>query len=213
MAETEMIALRSQMNPHFIFNSLNSIENFMMRNEKRLASNYLNKFARLIRMILDSSRNELVPVSKDMEALQLYVDLEQLRFNHKFCYKALVDPLLLDGDYKVPALLIQPYVENAIVHGLAHSEKDNLTLSVTASLEKEYIHYSIQDNGIGRRQSSLYNHQNKPNHKSVGLAITKERIQIFNRKHNADGLVTITDLFDEHDQPTGTRVDIMIKAI
>jgi LytS/YehU family sensor histidine kinase len=213
MAETEMIALRSQMNPHFIFNSLNSIENFMMRNEKRLASSYLNKFARLIRMILDSSRNELVPLSKDMEALQLYVDLEQLRFNHKFCYKVHVDQLLLDGDYKVPALLIQPYVENAIVHGLAHSEKDNLTLSVTASVEKEYIHYSIQDNGIGRRQSSLYNHQNKPNHKSVGLVITKERIQIFNRKHNADGLVTITDLFDEHDQPKGTKVDIMIKAI
>jgi hypothetical protein len=213
MAETEMIALRSQMNPHFIFNSLNSIENFMMRNEKRLASSYLNKFARLIRMILDSSRNELVPITKDLEALQLYVDLEQLRFNHKFCYKVQVDPLLLDGDYKVPALLIQPYVENAVVHGLAHSENDNLTLSVSARLESEYIHYSIQDNGVGRRQSSLYNHQNRPNHKSVGLTITEERIHIFNRKQNAKGRVTITDLFDERDQPSGTKVEIMIKAV
>jgi LytS/YehU family sensor histidine kinase len=148
-----------------------------------------------------------------MEALRLYMDLEQLRFNQRFCVKLEVDPLLLNGDYKVPALLIQPHVENAIVHGLAHSEKDNLTLSVTALLEKEYIHYTIQDNGIGRRQSSLYNHQNKPNHKSVGLAITEERIHIFNRKQNANSRVAITDLFDENNQPSGTKVEIMIKAI
>src|SRR6187551_131904 len=83
IAETQMQALRAQMNPHFIFNSLNSIENFIMQNEKRQASDYLNKFSRLIRSILDSSRSELVPLSKDMEALKLYIDLEQLRFNHK----------------------------------------------------------------------------------------------------------------------------------
>jgi len=213
IAETEMMALRSQMNPHFIFNSLNSIENFMMKNEKRLASSYLNKFARLIRMILDSSRNELVPLSKDIEALRLYVDLEQLRFNHKFCFKLDVDPILLNGDYKVPALLIQPYVENAIVHGLAHSERDDLNLAVTATLEEDYIHYSIEDNGIGRRLSSLYNQQNKAHHKSVGLAITEERINIFNRKQNANGRVTITDLFDENNKSSGTKVDILIKAI
>jgi ligand-binding sensor domain-containing protein len=213
IAETEMMALRSQMNPHFIFNSLNSIENFMMQNEKRLASNYLNKFARLIRAILDSSRNELVPVVKDIEALRLYVDLEQLRFNHKFCFKLHVDPPLLSGDYKVPALLIQPYVENAIVHGLAHSERDDLSLTVSAILEEEYIHYRIEDNGIGRQQSSLYNQQKRAHHKSVGLTITEERINIFNSKHNANGRVVITDLYDENDVASGTRVDILIKAV
>jgi sensor histidine kinase YesM len=213
IAETEMMALRSQMNPHFIFNSLNSIENFMMQNEKRLASSYLNKFARLIRMILDSSRNELVPLAKDMDALRLYVDLEQLRFNHKFCFRLHVDPLLLNSDYKVPALLIQPYVENAIVHGLAHSEKNDLILSVSAIQEEDYIHYSIEDNGIGRQLSSRYNKQNKPHHKSVGLTITEERINIFNRKQNANGSVTITDLFDKNDESLGTKVDILIKAV
>jgi ligand-binding sensor domain-containing protein len=213
IAETEMMALRSQMNPHFIFNSLNSIENFMMQNEKRLASSYLNKFARLIRMILDSSRNELVPISRDMEALHLYVDLEQLRFNHKFCFNLHVDPALVNGDYKVPALLIQPYVENAIVHGLAHSEKDNLSLTVSAKLEAEYIHYSIEDNGIGRQLSSRYNKQNRPHHKSVGLAITEERINIFNRRQNANGRVTIIDVFNENNEPAGTKVDILIKAV
>ncbi len=213
IAETEMMALRSQMNPHFIFNSLNSIENFMMQNEKRLASNYLNKFARLIRMILDSGRNELVPLAKDMEALRLYIDLEQLRFNNKFCFRLHVDPLLLNGDYKVPALLIQPYVENAIVHGLAHSERDDLSLAVSAIMAGEYIHYSIEDNGIGRQLSSHYNQQNRPHHKSVGLTITEERINIFNRKQHANGRVTITDLFDKNEESSGTKVDIFIKAV
>jgi len=213
IAETEMMALRSQMNPHFIFNSLNSIENFMMQNEKRLASSYLNKFARLIRMILDSSRNELVPLAKDIEALRLYVDLEQLRFNNKFCFRLHVDPLLLNSDYKVPALLIQPYVENAIVHGLAHSERDDLSLTVSAILEGEYIHYSIEDNGIGRQLSSHYNQQNRPHHKSVGLTITEERINIFNRKQHAKGRVIITDLFDKSNESSGTKVDILIKAV
>ncbi len=212
IAETEMMALRSQMNPHFIFNSLNSIENFMMQNEKRLASSYLNKFARLIRMILDSSRNELIPIIKDMEALRLYVDLEQLRFNHKFCFKLNVDPLL-NGDYRVPALLIQPYVENAIVHGLAHSEKDDLMLTVDAFINGEYIHYRIEDNGIGRQLSAQYNHKNKPNHKSLGLTITEQRIHIFNQEQNANGRIAITDLFDENNEPSGTKVEITIKAV
>lgn len=211
IAETEMQALRAQMNPHFIFNSLNSIENFIMQNEKRLASDYLNKFARLIRMILDSSRNELVPISKDMEALQLYIDLEQLRFNNKFTYNAYLDPVLKQGDYMVPSLIIQPYVENAIVHGLAHSEERSLTLNVTATLENDLIKYTIQDNGVGREQAAKYNSQNKPQHKSVGMAITKERINLFNGENNNTSAVTIIDLKDKNNNPAGTRVEINLK--
>lgn len=213
IAETEMQALRAQMNPHFIFNSLNSIENFIMQNEKRLASDYLNKFARLIRMILNSSRHELVPLSKDMEAMQLYIDLEQLRFNHTFTYQTIIDPVLLDGDYRVPPLLIQPYVENAIVHGLAHSDRKDLRLLVTASLQHDYIHYSIQDNGIGRQKAAVYNQQNKPHHASVGLTITEERIGIFNAQQHGNGKVVITDLYNEQGNAAGTKVDITIKAV
>ncbi|MDP4217539.1 MAG: two-component regulator propeller domain-containing protein [Bacteroidota bacterium] len=213
MAETEMMALRSQMNPHFIFNSLNSIENFMMKNEKRLASNYLNKFARLVRMILDSSRNELVPIIRDMEALQLYVDLEQLRFNNKFSFHMEIDPVLRDSDHRVPSLLIQPYIENAIVHGLAHSEKEGLRLTIAAWLEGEYINYIIEDNGIGRQLSGMYNRQNKPHHKSVGLKITEERINIFNQQQRAKGHVRVVDLHDQDGSATGTRIEIRIKAI
>jgi len=145
--------------------------------------------------------------------LRLYVDLEQLRFNQKFFFDLHIDPVLLNGDYKVPAMLIQPYVENAIVHGLAHSERDNLTLTVSISLRGEYVHYNILDNGVGRKLSSQYNQQNKPRHKSVGLSISEERIHIFNQKQNASGRVTITDLFDENTQPSGTKVEILIKAV
>jgi LytS/YehU family sensor histidine kinase len=213
IAETEMQALRAQMNPHFIFNSLNSIENFIMQNEKRLASDYLNKFAKLIRMILDSSRNELVPLAKDMEALQLYIDLEQLRFQNKFSYKTFIDPALLNGDYRVPSLLVQPYVENAIVHGLAHSEEANLNLTVTATLENDKIKYVVQDNGVGREKAAAYNRQNKPQHKSVGLKITEDRINMFNKKSGGNGSVRFTDLYDKEGKPEGTKAEITISAI
>ncbi len=212
-AELETKVLRLQMNPHFIFNSLNSIENFIMQNEKRLASDYLNKFARLIRMILDSSRTEVVPIAKDMEALQLYIDLEQLRFNNKFSYKTYIDPELLGGDYRAPSLLIQPYVENAIIHGLAHSDENNLNLTVTATLENNKIKYIVQDNGIGREKSKEYNRQNKPNHHSIGLKITEDRINIFNKEFHGQGAVSITDLYNEYKVPDGTKVEITINAI
>lgn len=213
IAETQMQALQSQMNPHFIFNSLNSIENFMMQNEKRLASDYLNKFARLIRTILDSSRNELLTLSKDMEAIQLYIDLQQLRFNNKFVYETVISPTLQNGDYKVPSLIIQPFVENAIEHGIAHSEREDLKLSVTVSLEGDFIKYVIEDNGIGRAQSAAYNSQNRPHHKSVGLKITENRVHIFNGAQSSVDDITITDLYNDAHEPAGTSVSIKIKVI
>lgn len=213
IVETEMTALRLQMNPHFIFNSLNSIENFMMQNEKRQAISYLNKFSRLIRIILDSSRSELIPLSKDLEALRLYTDLEQLRFRNKFRFQFDVQPDLLNSDYSVPPLLIQPYVENAIVHGLAHSERQDLLLSVSVLMKGDSICYRIRDNGVGRELAAVYNQQNRPHHKSLGLSITEERIRIFNRNQNTNGQLTITDLYDAFHQPAGTEVEIKIKAV
>lgn len=212
ITDTELQALRAQMNPHFIFNSLNSIENFIMKNEKWLASDYLNKFARLFRMILQSSRNELVPFVKDLEALQLYVDLEKLRYGDRFEYETQIDPLLTDGEYRVPSLLIQPYVENAIVHGLALSTRDDGYVQVAATLDGEYIRYRITDNGVGRTKAAAVRRLNNPNHESVGLAITENRINIFNHRQNSAGSVTITDLSNEDGTAAGTRVEVMIKA-
>ena len=213
IAETEMQALQAQMNPHFFFNSLNSIENFIMQNEKKLASDYLNKFARFIRGILDSSNNDLIDLNKDLESLQLYIDLEQLRFNNKFKYFCRVDPQLTNGEYHVPALLVQPFLENAINHGIGPSERSDLKICLKVMLKEDMIHYIIEDNGIGREQSRVYNQLNKPFHKSVGMKLTQDRINIFNRESGTSENVRIIDLYDDENKPAGTRIEFAIKAV
>jgi len=213
IAETEMQALQAQMNPHFFFNSLNSIENFIMQNEKKLASDYLNKFARFIRSILDSSNNDLIELGKDIESLQLYIDLEQLRFNNKFKYFCQVDPSLLQGDYRVPALLVQPFLENAINHGIGPSDRSDLKICLKVKLIHNMIHYIIEDNGIGRDQSRIYNQLNKPFHKSVGMKLTQDRINIFNQQGGSSESVKIIDLFDGDHHPIGTRIEFALKVL
>lgn len=213
IAETEMQALQAQMNPHFFFNSLNSIENFIMQNEKKLASDYLNKFARFVRSILDSSYTDLIELNKDIESLQLYIDLEQLRFNNKFIYCCQVDPQIVQGDYHVPALLVQPFLENAINHGIGPSERTDLKICLKVKLIDNMIHYIIQDNGIGRDQSKIYNQINKPFHKSVGMKLTQDRINIFNRDTGSSSNVKIIDLFDDENRPSGTRIEFAIKCV
>jgi LytS/YehU family sensor histidine kinase len=178
-----------------------------------MASDYLNKFARLFRMILHSSRNELVPFPKDMEALQLYVDLERLRFNNKFEYQTNIDPQLTEGEYRVPSLLIQPYVENAIIHGLGLSTREDAHVCVSAALHGEYICYRITDNGVGRARAREVRLLNNPNHQSVGLSITENRIHIFSHQQHSTGRVTITDLTHEDGTAAGTEVEVMIKAV
>jgi Tfp pilus assembly protein PilF len=213
IAETEMQALQSQMNPHFFFNSLNSIENFIMQNEKKLASDYLNKFARFIRGILDSSNEDLIEINKDIESLQLYIDLEQLRFNNKFTYYCKVDPQLLHGEFHAPALLVQPFLENAINHGIGPSDRKDLKICLQVQLRYNMIHYIIEDNGIGRDQSRIYNQLNKPFHKSVGMKLTQDRINIFNQHSDSSDSLKIIDLYDDEHKPAGTRIEFAIKAV
>ncbi len=150
--------------------------------------------ARFIRTILDSSINELIEINKDIGSLQLYIDLEQLRFNNKFVYCCTLDPQLLHGEFHVPALLVQPFLENAINHGIGPSERADLKIWVKVNLKDNMIHYTIQDNGIGRDQSRIYNQLNKPFHKSVGMKLTQDRINIFNQHSDGSDSVKITDL-------------------
>lgn len=213
IAETKMQALRAQMNPHFLFNSLNSIENFIMKNEKRAASDYLNKFSTLIRIILESSRVEKVPFTQDFDAIRLYVELEQLRFNHKFHLTTSVSDVLLNDDYMVPALLIQPFVENAIIHGLSHSENEQLELKITVTTEGNFIIYEVEDNGIGRMQSGKYKLNRTSSHESLGLKVTRERIGILNMQNKEKASLDITDLYNPQGEPTGTKVRIKLKAM
>jgi ligand-binding sensor domain-containing protein len=206
MAETEMMALRAQMNPHFIFNCLNSIDNLIQSGEKEKATTYLAKFAKLLRAILENSKSNTIPCWKDLETLKLYLELEEFRCDRKFSYQLSIPPEILHGDYKVPPMIIQPYVENAILHGLLNKDTDSRKLDIRVTVEKSYINYSVEDNGVGRKKAAEYKELNKPIYQSMGLDITRERINLFNQRTN--GSVIITDMYDENKEATGTRVEV-----
>ncbi len=209
IAETEMMALRAQMNPHFIFNCISSIDNFILDNDAANASAYLNKFAKLIRNILDNSVNDVVPFWKDWETLSYYIDLEKLRSNGQFVSLMQADETLLNGHYKIPPLIIQPYVENAILHGLRPLQNRKGLLEISASLRGELLVYSIKDNGVGRNVKNENSISQSP-HNSYGMALTAQRIELFNAQFK--NAVVIIDLKDEAGNNAGTLVTITLNV-
>jgi ligand-binding sensor domain-containing protein len=208
IAETEMSALRAQMNPHFIFNCISAIDNMIQTDQKDKATKYLTQFAKLIRGVLESSKNNLVAFYKDHESLLLYLQLEQFRSNNRFEYELYADPEILNSDIKVPPLIAQPFVENAIHHGLMNKTGADRKLIVQVKLEKDLLKYTIEDNGIGRKKAQLLKSMDKPEHLSYGIEISKKRIDLHNdnRKYEA---VIITDLGTD-DDPAGTRVELWL---
>lgn len=207
ITETEMAALKAQMNPHFMFNCINSIDAFIQSNDKYNATLYLNKFAKLIRNVLDSSRQNVVYFSKDIETLKLYIELEELRNENKFTTQLTIDEELLNSDYKVPPLIVQPFVENAIIHGLRNREGNEGELIVTISKSDTHIIYTISDNGIGRKQSEKVSSGKE---KSYGIQMSYDRIKLFNKEETAS--VTIDDLYDQQ-VAAGTRVIVNLKLV
>ncbi|HTL10384.1 MAG TPA: histidine kinase [Chitinophagaceae bacterium] len=207
IAETQMQVLRSQMNPHFIFNSLNSIDAFIQSNDKYNATLYLNKFAKLIRNVLDSSKQDVISFSKDIETLKLYIELEIQRSENKFTTDIIIDDELMNSDYKVPPLIIQPFVENAIIHGLRNRDDNKGLLQIMISKTERQIFYSITDNGVGRKAAGQM--QSRPG-KSYGIEMTLERVKLFNKE--ASPSVEITDLY-EGGQPAGTNVLVHLNII
>ena len=210
--EMEMQALRAQMNPHFIFNSLNSINRFILQNNRNQASEYLTKFSKLVRMILQNSQASLISLESELESLNLYLDLEAVRFDHKFEYK-ISYPNDLDIEVlKVPPLIIQPYTENAIWHGLMHKEdKGQLDINVTEANDHLYI--KITDNGIGRKKAGEIASKSATKHKSMGLRITSDRIAMLEKAKGGESLVKVIDLENEDGSSAGTEVIIMMPAI
>jgi hypothetical protein len=207
--ELEMQALRAQMNPHFIFNCLSAIDNLVQTNQADKATAYLSRFAKLIRSVLDSSKQNIVSFQKDFETLRLYLEMEKFRCNNKFNYNIVVDEKLMHGDYKVPPLIIQPFVENAIQHGLLTKESSDRQLNVSAELLHEQIVYNVTDNGIGRKQAAVLKNINNPRHQSYGIDITRERIHLYNK--TAENDVEIFDLEFEG-AAVGTRAMIRINS-
>jgi|GEM_PF-3430231 len=210
MSDLKMKALRSQLNPHFIFNSLNSIQYFIQINEKQQARDYLTKFARLMRSSLDSSYEDRISIQNEIEQLQLYLDLEKLRHEDKWDYNLIADKDIdLETTY-IPSMLIQPVVENAIIHGLGHLTNRKGKLEICFSDIDRGIKVTIEDNGVGREQAGIIN-QNRTNHKSRATSITKDRVDLINRYRNQKIEIKYHDKLNKAQKSLGTSAVITIK--
>ena len=210
--ELEMQALRAQMNPHFIFNSLNSINMFILENNKLQASEYLSKFSRLVRLILQNSQQALIPLETELEALQLYLQLESLRFDQKFKYKIIVADNVDAAMLKVPPLIIQPYAENAIWHGLMHKkEKGNLQIELYQV--GEVLLCKITDDGIGRKHAAELKSKSTLAHKSMGMRITADRIAMTHQNDQSGNSIKVQDLVLADGSAGGTEVLLKFPAM
>jgi len=207
-------ALRKQMNPHFIFNALNSIQLFILQNDKRMSNRYLNKFSSLIRLVLENSQKNLITLERELSALRLYLEIESIRFKDKFVYSVNVDRDIDEGLFKIPPLLLQPYVENAIWHGLMNLEKEEIgRLNIDINLVDGNIHCLIIDNGVGRKKAKeLVSNKNK-SHESLGTKINQNRVETFNFAGDSTISVHYEDLVDIEANALGTKVVIVLPII
>ena len=194
-----------------MFNSLNSIKNYILQAEPKLAAEYLSNFAHLIRMILQNSREKTISLQEELEALILYIELEQLRFDEEFDFSCTVEDGLHLDQVRIPPMILQPYVENAIWHGLMHKkERGHLTLRFAQT--NGIVTCAIEDDGVGRDAAMKMKSLSAVKYKSMGMGITKDRIDIMN-KMDALGIASeVTDKYDPDGKPCGTRVVIRIPA-
>lgn len=198
-------SLRSQMNPHFIFNALNSVNHFIAQQDERTANKFLSEFSQLMRLVLENSQEDFIPLSKEQEILSLYLKLEHYRFRDKFDYEINIEESISIDSIEVPPMLIQPYIENAVWHGLRYKEsKGKLLLNI--STEHGFLVVEIIDNGIGRKKSAALKTTNQRKHTSTGLKNIQERLQIINTVYKTQYRVNIEDLTTEG----GTRVKIYL---
>jgi tetratricopeptide (TPR) repeat protein len=199
-------SLRSQMNPHFIFNALNSVNSFISENDERSANKFLSEFSRLMRSVMENSEHDFISLTKELEIVRIYMQLEHFRFKDKFNYTIEVDSNIDEDAFQLPPMLIQPYIENAIWHGLRYKEEiGNLSLSFKLNADKLTI--TLIDDGIGRTKSAEIKTANQLKNKSTALKNINERITIFNELHRIKIEVSITDV--EADG-SGTRVELSI---
>ena len=211
IAETEMMALRSQMNPHFIFNCLNSIKLYTTQNKNEAAADYLTKFSRLIRMALENSRSERVTLKTELEALELYIQMEAMRFKDKLKYEITVDKNIDSYFIEIPPLLIQPYVENAIWHGLMHKDEGGYVhVDVSVLPDAHTLVIIVKDNGIGRKRSAELRSRPALEHTSYGTKLTSERLELINQLYKTGASVIIEDVIDNFGSVAGTFVTIRI---
>ncbi len=209
----EQSMLRSQMNPHFLFNSLNSIKLYIINNEQKNAVHYLNKFSKLVRKILEASSLKEIPLAEELETVELYMNIEDIRFSNEINFQINIDEGIDVHQVKIPSLILQPFLENALWHGLSSKEGvKNIDLRVSRD-DEHYIYISITDNGVGRVAAQKIKDGKVLKRKSVGIDITKERLANFSKDYQNSFEVDIVDLHDEEGIPSGTKVVLRIPTV
>ncbi|NJL14956.1 MAG: histidine kinase [Microscillaceae bacterium] len=210
LAETEMAALRAQMNPHFIFNTLSSIHHFILSHDTKSAGRYLTRFAELIRGVLEHSKESRISLARELRSVGLYIEMEQLRFSHRFDFYLDIAPDIKPETVFIPPLLIQPFIENAIWHGLMQKETPGFLKLSLQMAQPRLLMVIIEDNGVGRAQAKVLGSKTAINKKSFGLKITSERMEILNQYYQIKADIQIQDLKDINEKPAGTRVCLKI---
>jgi sensor histidine kinase YesM len=211
VAEIQLAALSAQMNPHFIFNCMNSIQKYVLKNEKDNAINFLQNFSELMRNVLENSGKTKIMLDEEINILEKYIKLEQQRLDGGFDYRIEISAGLQTDFFEIPGMLIQPYVENAIWHGIMNiTEKDKKgLLTIKFMHEEHYIKCIVEDNGVGRKKAAVLENQKSPQHKSFGMAISQKRLALLKAENEDIPEIKIEDLFC-NGKPAGTRVSIFI---
>ena len=209
----EQSMLRSQMNPHFLFNSLNSIKLYIINNEKKNAVHYLNKFSKLVRKILEASSIKEIPLAEELETVELYMTIENIRFSNEIQFKIIIDEDIDPHIVKIPSLILQPFLENALWHGLSSKDGDKSILLYIGKGKNGYIDISITDNGVGREVAEKLKESKVLKRKSVGINITKERLANFSKDYKNTFEMEIVDLYDKQEAACGTKVILHIPII
>ncbi|MEL6675347.1 MAG: tetratricopeptide repeat protein [Bacteroidota bacterium] len=207
--DLELKALRAQMNPHFVFNSMNSINRLILEDKNEQAPRNLSKFARLIRQILEFSEKKHITLAEELDMLNTYVALENQRFSGQIDFEVSLAPELDPDDIEVPSMLLQPFVENAIWHGIMHKESGSGRIALVIAEENEKLHCRITDNGVGREQALRLKKQSAPSHQSMAMMVTEERLRLM-ADQGEESLIEIIDLEDASGQASGTEVNVVI---
>jgi LytS/YehU family sensor histidine kinase len=212
LQQSTLASIKSQMNPHFLFNALNTIQSYIYQNDKQNASQYLGKFSELTRMILEMSNREKVSLTEEIKALKLYLELEQLRFEEKLKHEIVVAKTVDEEMIHIPSMLIQPYVENAIKHGLLH-KKDNWLLHILFERKENTLVVTVDDNGIGRKRSQELQKLKLKQHQSFAMSANEKRLNILNKGLEKPIALQIIDKTNDSGEACGTTVILNIPIL
>jgi sensor histidine kinase YesM len=211
IAELELLVLRNQLNPHFLYNSMNTLKLYILNNENIDAAKFIDRFSGLFRKVLNNSRQRLITLYDEIEAMRQYLDLEQIRFRNAFTYAIEIDEIIDSTFTRIPPMIFQPFLENSINHGIGLNEdrKGYIELKIEA-VDEEYYRVIIIDNGVGREYAQNLRSNKLNSHKSLGTQIIDDRLTAINKLYNYHSFFEYTDLYDENNKPIGTRVDLIL---